>query len=135
MMYFIFLCYFPIRRKVTKGTTKEKRDCDLPLPFGNPSPSNACFCYHGDQSAASQTRAYAPLAAIGFLDHIFCSHSVLGMRMYALVEMGSTDDFRRKTIKIFSDIDALAVSMSEKFLRVCRRHTGLSFKKRPYSPS
>ena len=28
-----------------------------------------------------------------------------------------------ENIQIFSDIDALAVSMSEKLLRVCRRHT------------
>ena len=37
--------------------------------------------------------------------------------MYALVEKGCTDFFRRKITKTFSDIDALAVSMSEKFLR------------------
>jgi hypothetical protein len=61
--FIFFLPYFPIRRKVSKGTTKGKRDCDLPLSFGNLSPSNACFCYHSGQSAASQTCS-APLAAI-----------------------------------------------------------------------
>ena len=54
--FIFFLPYFPIRRKVSKGTTKGKRDCDLPLSFGNLSPSNACFCYHSDQSAASQDK-------------------------------------------------------------------------------
>ena len=63
--FIFFLSYFPIRRKVSKGTTKGKRDCDLPLSFGNLSPSNACFCYHSGQSAASQTCS-APLAAIEF---------------------------------------------------------------------
>ena len=53
------------RSKISKGTTKGKRDCDLPLSFGNLSPSNACFCYHSGQSAASQTCS-APLAAIEF---------------------------------------------------------------------
>ena len=38
-----------------------------------------------------------------------------------------------KITKIFSDIDALAVSMSEKLLRVCRRHTRLSLEKRVLS--
>ena len=38
-------------------------------------------------------------------------------KMLALIEKGRTDFFRRKITKIFSDIDALAVSMSEKLLR------------------
>ena len=37
--------------------------------------------------------------------------------MYALFERGNTDFFSKKNIKIFSGIDALAVSMPEKFLR------------------
>jgi len=37
--------------------------------------------------------------------------------MFALFEKGRTDFFRRKITKIFSDINALAVLMSEKFLR------------------
>ena len=49
--------------------------------------------------------------------------------MYALIEM-RMQLFRRKITKIFSDIDALAVSMSEKLLRVCRRHTRISLEKR-----
>ena len=68
--FIFFLSYFPIRRKVSKGTTKGKRDCDLPLSFGNLSPSNACFCYHSGQSAASQTCS-APLAEI--VKHLFCN--------------------------------------------------------------
>ena len=53
------------RSKISKGTTKGKRDCDLPLSFGNLSPSNACLCKHSGQSAASQTCS-APPAAIEF---------------------------------------------------------------------
>ena len=68
--FIFFLPYFPIRRKVSKGTTKGKRDCDLPLSFGNLSPSNAYFCYHSGQSAASQT-CFAPLAEI--VKHLFCN--------------------------------------------------------------
>ena len=52
----------------------------------------------------------------------------MGNKMYALVEMGCTDSFSKKNYQIFSDIDALAVSMSEKFCGACRRHAVASFK-------
>ena len=54
--------------------------------------------------------------------------------MYALVEKGSTDSFRRKYIKIFCDIDALAVSMSQKFLRACREACYCFFFKKARTP-
>ena len=86
--FIFFLPYFPIRRKVSKGTTKGKRDCDLPLSFGNLSPSNACFCYHSGQSAASQT-CFAPLAAIEFKrccgsnSEVFCVRKTASLLMRA----------------------------------------------------
>ena len=43
----------------------------------------------------------------------------MGKEMYALIEIGNTYFFSKKNIKLFSDIDALAVSMSEKFF--CQR--------------
>ena len=46
--------------------------------------------------------------------------------MYALIEM-RMQLFRRKITKIFSDIDALAVSMSEKFLRSFFLKSAFSF--------
>ena len=52
--------------------------------------------------------------------------------MYALVEMGM-QLFRRKITKTFSDIDALAVSMSEKLLHACRRHAFSFFSKSAFS--
>ena len=86
---------FPIRRKGSKGTTKEVGGLQVthhisaiiscvtpeypacaeyshislqagacPRLFGNSTPSNACFCYHSSQSAASQLRS-ALLAAVG----------------------------------------------------------------------
>jgi len=50
---FSFLSSFPFRRKGSKGATKEAGSCDPPRLFGNSTPSNACSCYHSDQSAAS----------------------------------------------------------------------------------
>ena len=41
--------------------------------------------------------------------------------------------FPKENYQIFSDINALAVLMSEKLLRVCRRHTRLSLEKRVLS--
>ena len=48
---------------------------------------------------------------------------VCGEMMYALFERGNTDSFSKKNYRIFSDINALVVLMSEKFF------AQLSFKK------
>ena len=60
----------------------------------------------------------------------------MGEKMSALFEKGCTNSFRRKTYKLFSDIDALAVSMSQKFLCRLRSNQTFIFKEsRVYSPS
>ncbi len=56
----------------------------------------------------------------------------MGQMMYALFERGCTDFFRRKH-KNFSDIDALAVSMSEKFFALHTEGMFLSFQESAYS--
>ena len=56
----------------------------------------------------------------------------MGQMMCALFERGCTDFFRRKH-KNFSDIDALAVSMSEKFFALHTEGMFLSFQESAYS--
>ena len=63
----------------------------------------------------------------------WCRNLRLWVRVCMLLLKRGAHTFFEENIQIFSDIDALAVSMSEKLLRVCRRHTRLSLEKRVLS--